>query len=79
MLEEKNLPDEEILRISLKDPSYFAILVDKYQTPFIRKAIGIVRNKDEAEDIVQEITSVRQLQRESFCFFSIPIQFLKAM
>lgn len=51
---ENNLKDEEILRLALKDPSYFSILVDKYQTPFLRKVFGIVRNKEEAEDIVQE-------------------------
>lgn len=48
------MPDEEILKRSLEDPSQFKILVDKYQAPFLRKAFGIVRKKEEAEDIVQE-------------------------
>jgi RNA polymerase sigma-70 factor (ECF subfamily) len=48
------MPDEQILYFALKDPSYFTILVDKYQIPFLRKALGIVRKKEEAEDIVQE-------------------------
>lgn len=48
------MPDEQILYFALEDPSYFTILVDKYQTPFLRKALGIVRDKEEAEDIVQE-------------------------
>lgn len=47
-------PDEEILKESLEDPSQFKILVDKYQAAFLRKALGIVRKKEEAEDIVQE-------------------------
>ena len=48
------LKDEQVLRLSLKDPSYFTILVDKYQEAFLRKVLGIVRNREEAEDIVQE-------------------------
>jgi len=51
---EQNLKDEEILRLSFDDPSYFSLLVDKYQIPFLRKAVTIVRNQQEAEDIVQE-------------------------
>lgn len=47
-------PDEEILRLALKDPSCFAILMERYQTPFLRKALSVVRSKEEAEDIVQE-------------------------
>lgn len=47
------IPDEEILRQSLKDPSQFKILVDRYQEAFLRKARGIVREEEDAEDIVQ--------------------------
>ena len=54
MPENNALPDEEVLRLSLEDPSYFSILVDKYQAAFLRKCLGIVRSKEEAEDIVQE-------------------------
>lgn len=50
----QQLPDEEILRLALSDPSHFVILVDKYQAPFLRKALSIVRNPSDAEDIVQE-------------------------
>ena len=46
--------DEEILAASLKKPALFKILVDRYQEAFIRKAVGILRNHEEAEDIVQE-------------------------
>ena len=48
------IPDEEILRQSLGDPSQFKILVSKYQEPFLRKAMGIVRKQEDAEDVVQE-------------------------
>src|SRR3989344_6212139 len=51
---EQNLKDEEILRLAIDDPSYFSILVDKYQIPFLRKAGSVIRNQEEAEDIVQE-------------------------
>jgi len=51
---ENTLKDEEILRLAQDDPSYFSILVDKYQIPFLRKAFGILHNQEEAEDIVQE-------------------------
>lgn len=46
--------DEEILALSLKHPSLFALLVRKYEEPFLRKAQGIVREREEAEDVVQE-------------------------
>lgn len=50
----ENLSDEDILRLSLRDSSYFTILVDRYEVPFLRKALGIVKKQEEAEDIVQE-------------------------
>ena len=46
--------DEEILAGSLKNPALFKILVDRYQEAFIRKAVDILRQQEEAEDIVQE-------------------------
>ncbi|MDD5547869.1 MAG: RNA polymerase sigma factor [Candidatus Pacebacteria bacterium] len=53
-MDNDELKDEDILRLALNDPSYFSKLVDKYQIPFLRKVFGIVRNREEAEDIVQE-------------------------
>ena len=50
----KNLPDEEILAISLISPSVFEILVDRYQSAFLRKAGSIVKRKEDTEDTVQE-------------------------
>ncbi len=46
--------DEEILRASVNQPSLFALLVRKYQEPFMRKARSIVHDEEAAEDIVQE-------------------------
>ncbi len=53
-MDDKQLPDEEVLKLALSDPSKFSILVEKYQAPFLRKALGVVRSQPEAEDIVQE-------------------------
>ncbi len=47
-------PDEEVLGASLTHPSLFALLVRKYEEPFLRKAKSIVHEQEEAEDIVQE-------------------------
>lgn len=47
--------DEDLLARSLHHPSLFSVLVDRYQDALLRKAESIVRNKEEAEDIVQEV------------------------
>ncbi|MCC2631195.1 MAG: polymerase sigma factor RpoE [Candidatus Paceibacter sp.] len=47
--------DSEILTLSLIQPDVFGILVDRYQREFLRKAFKIVRDKNEAEDIVQDV------------------------
>lgn len=49
-----DLSDEEILHRSVRTPSFFGILIERYQEAFLRKVVGIVRNEEEAEDIVQE-------------------------
>lgn len=46
--------DEELLSASVQHPSLFALLVRKYEAPFMRKALSIVREKEAAEDVVQE-------------------------
>ena len=46
--------DEQILYLSIKDPSHFSILIDRYETAFLKTAFGVVRSREEAEDIVQE-------------------------
>jgi len=50
----KNLPDEEVLAISLVSPSAFEILVDRYQSAFLRKAGSIVKKEEDTQDTVQE-------------------------
>ena len=51
---ESNMKDEEILTLSLKKPSYFAVLIDRYQDPFVRKVRRIIGEREEIDDIVQE-------------------------
>lgn len=48
------IPDEEVLRQSLKDPSRFGVLVERYREPFLRKARSVLRESEDAEDAVQE-------------------------
>jgi len=51
-VEEKS--DEEILALSIQSPSLFAILVERYQDAFLRKAQRVLRDHEEAQDLVQE-------------------------
>src|SRR3989344_9379512 len=46
--------DEEVLAASIAHPSEFALLVRKYEEPFMRKARSILRDESVAEDAVQE-------------------------
>lgn len=48
------IKDEEILRQSLNEPALFEMLVEKYHEPLMRAAWRVVRNRQEAEDIIQE-------------------------
>jgi len=50
----EHLEDEQILKLSIKDPSQFVALIDRYEAAFLKAAMGVVRNRQEAEDIVQE-------------------------
>lgn len=46
--------DEEILTRSISKPWEFGELVKRYEAPFMRKALGIVYNQQDAEEIVQD-------------------------
>lgn len=50
----QEMSDEELLAASVARPSLFALLVRKYEAPFLRKAVSIIRDEEEATDIVQE-------------------------
>lgn len=46
--------DETILKSSISNPGLFRLLVQRYEEPFLRKAMTVIRDTSEAEDIVQE-------------------------
>ncbi len=48
------LKDEEILFASIEKPALFRIIMSRYEKPFLRKAMGVVRQKEDAEDVVQD-------------------------
>lgn len=48
------IADEAILASSQERPGLFGLLIDRYQAPFLRCAERVVRNRSEAEDVVQE-------------------------
>jgi RNA polymerase sigma-70 factor (ECF subfamily) len=48
------MDDVKILQESINRPAAFALIVDRYQSAFLKKAGYILRNEDEAEDAVQD-------------------------
>jgi RNA polymerase sigma-70 factor, ECF subfamily len=46
--------DEALLAASVGAPSLFALLVRRWEEPFLRKALSIIHDREESEDIVQE-------------------------
>lgn len=58
--------DEEILILSIKKPSTFNHIITRYQKAFIRKARGVVGNREEVEDIVSETFTKIYLNASKF-------------
>ncbi len=58
--------DEELLALSITHPSYFALLVRKYEAAFLRKAVSIVRDEEDATDVVQEAFTKIYLNAKKF-------------
>jgi RNA polymerase sigma-70 factor (ECF subfamily) len=52
--EARALSDEEVLARSASEPWLFAVLLERYQEAFLRRARHIIRSEQDAEDIVQE-------------------------
>lgn len=50
----KSMTDVQLLALSRREPGVFEELVDRYQRMFVRKAVSILRNEDDANDAVQE-------------------------
>lgn len=58
--------DEELLALSIDHPSLFALLVRRYEGAFFRKAQSIVKEREEAEDVVQETFTKIYLNAKKF-------------
>jgi RNA polymerase sigma-70 factor, ECF subfamily len=50
--DKSHLSDEDILRRSLNEPWLFAFLVSRYESAFLRKVRGIIRDSRDAEEVV---------------------------
>lgn len=61
-----SLSDEDILARSQIEPWIFAVLLDRYQEAFMRKARSIVRNELDAEEVVQDTFTKIYLHANSF-------------
>ncbi len=49
-----SLSDEELLKQSLKSPAAFETLMLRYQKQFTSRIFVMIKNRDEAEDVVQD-------------------------
>jgi len=61
-----DLSDEEILQRSQKEPWIYAVLLDRYQAAFLRKARSIVRNELDAEEVVQDAFTKIYMNADKF-------------
>jgi RNA polymerase sigma-70 factor (ECF subfamily) len=62
----QNMTDEEVLKESTSKPWLFSILVDRYEAAFMRKVMGVVRNKCDAEEVVQDAFTKIYVHADSF-------------
>ncbi len=62
----QELSDEEILARSQKEPWIYAVLLDRYQAAFLRKARSIVRNELDAEEVVQDAFTKIYMNADKF-------------
>ncbi len=62
----KKLSDEEVLTRSQAHPWIFAVLLERYQDPFMRKAMNILRNQLDAEEVVQDAFTKIYVNAHSF-------------
>lgn len=58
--------DEDILLQARAYPWLFSFILDRYQDAFMRKAMGIIHNKEDAEEIVQDTFTKIYLHADKF-------------
>src|SRR3989338_3896350 len=60
------LSDEELLQLSKLKPWLFGKLVERYQAAFLRKALNIVRDPRDAEEVVLDTFTKIYVHADSF-------------
>lgn len=50
----ENASDEEVLAAARQNPEVFAVLVKRFEAPFLRRARTVLRNPEDAEEAVQD-------------------------
>lgn len=71
----KALSDSQVLKLSVKNPDNFSELVDRYEPAFMRKALSMLGNGEDAADAVQETfvriyTAAKRFEERSGAQFS---------
>lgn len=54
LINREQMNDIDVISLSFSQPNLFEIIVSRYQQPFLHKIQSIVKNREEAEDIVQD-------------------------
>jgi DNA-directed RNA polymerase specialized sigma24 family protein len=62
----KELSDEDLLQRSQSRPWLYAILLERYQDAFMRKARSILRNDLDAEEVVQDTFTKIYMNADKF-------------
>jgi RNA polymerase sigma-70 factor (ECF subfamily) len=62
----KDLSDEEVLWRSQSHPWLFGVLLDRYQDAFMRKALRVLHNPLDAEEVVQDTFTKIYLHAHTF-------------
>lgn len=62
----RQLTDEDLLARSRVAPWHFAVLVDRYQEPFLRKVRSVLRDPRDIEEVVQDAFTKIYLNADRF-------------
>lgn len=62
----RNFCDEEVLVRARKEPWMFAVLLERYQDAFMRRAARILRNTADAEEVVQDTFTKIYMHADTF-------------
>jgi len=62
----RDLSDEEILIRSQKEPWIYAVLLERYQDAFMRKAMSILHNQLDAEEVAQDAFTKVYMNADKF-------------